>query len=472
MTALHQTPLRSIAAQEDALLALEDRVCSHGDTVHYAKTPKIFDRCQGSYLYDLHGREYLDLQMWYSAVNLGYANPTVTAALQAQMKRLPQLACQYLHREKIELAQMICENIEHTFGMKGRVQFNVGGSQAIEDALKLVRKYTHRQHMLAFQGGYHGRTLAVSAITSSYRYREAFGEFADRAEFLPYPYTFRSPFPGDTQKTEDFCVSAFERLFEHEYTGAWNPKTGHSEFGALFIEAVQGTGGYIIPPRGYFKRLARVCREHGILLVDDEIQMGFYRTGKMWAMEHFDAQPDIIVFGKALTNGMNPISGIWAREELIAPDKFGPGSTHSTFASNTLGTASGLAVMKILTSGGYESSVMEKGAYFLAKLRELRKKHPEIGDVDGLGLALRMEMCHPDGIAPWRELADRMFQIGLAGNLQIRGTTMGLVLDIGGYYKNVITLAPSLEITSAQMDLAAVALDLVVARAKAQLGAR
>jgi 4-aminobutyrate aminotransferase/(S)-3-amino-2-methylpropionate transaminase len=466
MTALHQIPFRSIAAQEDDLLALEGRVCSHGDTVHYAERPKIFDRCQGSYLYDLHGREYLDLQMWYSAVNLGYANPTVTAALQAQMKRLPQLACQYLHREKIELAQMICESIERAFGMKGRVHFNVGGSQAIEDALKLVRKYTRRQHMLAFQGGYHGRTLAVSAITSSYRYREAFGEFADRAEFLPYPYTFRSPFPGDKQKTEDFCVSEFERLFEHEYTGAWNPKTGRSEFGALFIEAVQGTGGYIIPPRGFFKRMAAICQRHGILVVDDEIQMGFYRTGKMWAIEHFDIQPDIIVFGKALTNGMNPISGLWAREELISPTTFGPGSTHSTFASNTLGTAAGLAVMKIFAAHDYERKVMESGAYFLAGLRALKQRHAEIGDVDGLGLALRLEMCEADGRTPNRRLADRMFQLGLEGDLEVEGQSIGVVLDIGGYYKNVVTLAPSLDITRAEMDQGIAALDIVLRRAK------
>jgi 4-aminobutyrate aminotransferase/(S)-3-amino-2-methylpropionate transaminase len=262
-----------------------------------------------------------------------------------------------------------------------------------------------------------------------------------------------------------------ERLFEHEYTGAWNPKTGHAEFGAFFVEAVQGTGGYVIPPRGYFKRLAKICRDHGILLVDDEIQMGFFRTGKMWAMEHFDAEPDIIVFGKALTNGMNPISGIWAREEIISPEKFGPGSTHSTFASNTLGTATGLAVMKILSKGGYETSVMEKGAYLLDKLTELQKDHPEIGDVDGLGLALRMEMCRPDGVAPWRDLADRMFQIGLDGDLEIGGVKMGLVLDIGGYYKNVITLAPSLEISRAEMDLAVVALNLVITRAKAEMAA-
>ena len=454
------------AAEEARLLALEDRVCSHGDTVHYANPPKIFERCDGSYLYDMYGRPYLDLQMWYSAVNLGYANPVVTAALQAQMSRLPQLACQYLHREKIELAEMICDSAERAFGMKGRVHFNVGGSQAIEDAIKIVRKATGRQHMLAFQGGYHGRTLAASAITSSYRYREAFGDFADRAEFLPYPYTFRSPFPGDPQKTEDFCVGELERLFEHEYTGAWNPKTGRSEFGAFFVEALQGTGGYVIPPRNYFKRMAAICRKHGILVVDDEIQMGFFRTGKMWAMEHFDIQPDIVVFGKALTNGMNPLSGIWAREDLISPAVFGPGSTHSTFASNTLGTATGLAAMKLFAAEGYETKVMEKGAYFLAGLRKLQGRHPEIGDVDGLGLALRMEMCVADGRTPNRRLADRMFQVGLEGNLEVGSDRIGLVLDIGGYYKNVITLAPSLEISRVEIDQGLLALDVVIARAK------
>ena len=459
-----------IREEELALLEKEARYCSHGDTVHYAEHPKFFDRCEGSYLYDLHGQKYLDLQMWYSAVNLGYANPAVTEALRVQMEKLPQLACQYLHREKIELSEMICESVERGFGMKGRVHFNVGGAQAIEDALKLVRKSTGRQHMLAFQGGYHGRTLGASAITSSYRYREAFSEFADRAEFIPVPYTFRSPFKGDASKTEDWCIAEFDRLFEHEYTGAWNSKTGRSEFGAFFVEAVQGTGGYVVPPKNYFKRLAKTCKERGILLVDDEIQMGFHRTGKMWAMEHFDVQPDIIVFGKALTNGMNPISGIWAREELINPAVFGPGSTHSTFASNTLGTATGLAVMKIFAQGDYEAGVMAKGAYFLDKLRGMQARHKEIGDVDGLGLALRMEMCEADGFKPSRGLADRMFQIGLDGGLPLGpANNMGLVLDIGGYYKNVITLAPSLEITTAEMDLGVVALEHVLTLAKASL---
>lgn len=462
---LFDTPV-SATKTESELLAVESKVCSYGDTVHYAEQPKIFECCEGSFLYDGSDQPYLDLQMWYSAVNLGYGNKRVIRALQNQMEKLPQLACQYLHREKVELAEKIVESVKKSFGLKGRVHFNVGGAQAVEDALKLVRKHTGRSRMLAFEGGYHGRTLGASAITSSYRYREAFGEFADRAEFIPYPYTFRSPFKDNKEACESYYIQQMERKFEHEYTGAWNPKTGKTEFGAFFIEAIQGTGGYIIPPKTYFKRLAQICRDRGILLVDDEIQMGFYRTGKMWALENFDVQPDIIVFGKALTNGMNPLSGIWAREELISPDKFGPGSTHSTFSSNTLGTAAGLEVMKILEEKDYSKIINEKGAYFIKLLKNLQKKHPEIGDVDGLGLALRMEMCEADGFTPSRALADRMFQRGLEAGLKAKGKSYGLILDIGGYYKNVVTLAPSFEITEEEMDLAGELLDLVITESK------
>ena len=443
-----------IHAREKQLLKVEGLVCSHGDTVHYATHPKLFERCKWSYLYDLHGHPYLDLQMWYSAVNLGYAHPPINAALKAQIDRLPQLACQYLHAEKIELSAMLAESFTKSFGEKGRIHFNVGGAQAVEDSLKVVRKATGRTRMFAFEGGYHGRTLGASAITSSYRYREPFGEFADRAEFVPYPYCFRCPYGKKRESCSLYCVKQIERKFEHEYTGVWNPKTRRAEFGAFYVEAIQGTGGYVIPPPGYFPELARICREHGILLVDDEIQMGFYRTGKPWALQHFGVTPDIVVFGKALTNGLNPLSGIWAREALISPDRFGPGSTHSTFSSNTLGTATGLAVMKEFATKDYETRIMSKGAYFLKLLKSLQSKHPEIGDVDGLGLALRVEICQKDGFTPNRELADRIFQRGLDGHLKCKGQTMGLVLDIGGYCKNVLTMAPSLNISTAEMDLA------------------
>ncbi len=456
-----------ITKEEDALLEVESEVCSYGDTVHYAERPQFFDTCEGSYLYDSHKKPFLDLQMWYSAVNLGYANKRVNDALKNQVDKLPQLACQYLHKEKVQLAEKIVTSIKRGFkGQKGRVHFNVGGAQAVEDALKLVRKHTGKSRMLAFEGGYHGRTLGASAITSSYRYRENYGEFGDRAEFVPFPYCFRCPYGKTVDSCEMFCIQQIERKFDHEYTGWWNPKTNKSEFGAFFVEVIQGTGGYIQAPKGYFEALAKICKERGILLIDDEIQMGFFRTGKLWAFEHINATPDALVFGKSLTNGLNPLSGIWAKEELIAPEKFGPGSTHSTFSSNSLGTATGLEVMKIFEEGDYEKSVTEKGAYFLELIKELQKRHKEIGDVDGKGLALRMEMCEADGYTANRKLADRMFQIGLEGNLLVNGKRMGLVLDIGGYFKNVVTLAPSLEITREEMDLAAKLLDMVLTESK------
>ncbi len=449
------------------LLELERKYCSFGDTVHYLEPPKVFTNCEGSYLYDEEGTPYLDLQMWYSAASFGYKNPRLGEALKRQIDRLPQLACQYLHAEKVEVAARIAQYCEKRFGVKGRVQFNVGGSQAIEDSLKIVRNVTGKNLMFAFMGGYHGRTLGASAITSSYRYRRRYGHFGDRAQFIFYPYCFRCIYGLKRETCELYCERQFEKLFDSEYHSVWDSKAESSEYGAFYIEPVQGTGGYVIPPKEYFTRLREFTDQHKILIVDDEIQMGFYRTGKFWAVEHLGITPDIIVFGKALTNGLNPLAGIWAREELIAPEVFPPGSTHSTFSSNTLGTAVALETLKMLEEEDYEKLVNQKGAYVLAGLKELQRRHPEsIGDVDGLGLALRLEVCKADGITPDRELTDRIFAEGLKGNLEARGRRVGLVLDVGGYYKNVFTLAPSFTITREEMDLALDLLDQLFRRCK------
>ena len=449
------------------LLADEARYCSFGDTVHYADPPKIFDRCEGSYLYDADGVPFLDLQMWYSAVNFGYANPRLNAVLKHQIDTLPQVASQYLHPTKIELAKVIAQDAEKKFGYQGRVHFNVGGSQSVEDSLKLVRNAKQgKSLMFAFEGGYHGRTLGASAITSSYRYRRRFGHFGERAYFLPFPYHFRGPRGMSKEEYGEHCVQQFERLFETEYNGVWDPKSGQSEYAAFYVEPIQGTGGYVIPPRNFFVGLKKVLDRYGILMVVDEIQMGFFRTGKLWSIEHFGVQPDIIVFGKALTNGLNPLAGVWAREALINPEIFPPGSTHSTFASNPLGTAVGLETMRMLAETDYESMVMTKGARFLAGLQDLQKRHVEIGDVDGLGLALRAEICQADGFAPNKALLDRMADIGLAGGLEHKGKKIGLVLDVGGYYKNVITFAPSLHISNEEIDLSLALLDQLITKAK------
>jgi 4-aminobutyrate aminotransferase/(S)-3-amino-2-methylpropionate transaminase len=455
---------------EQSLLADEARYCSFGDTVHYVEPPKIFERCEGSYLFDRRGVPYLDLQMWYSAVNFGYANPRLAGAMRRQLDTLPQVASQYLHPTKIELAKTIAEDALAKWDEKGRVHFNVGGSQSIEDSLKLVRNASGgRSLMFAFEGGYHGRTLGASAITSSYRYRRRFGHFGERAQFVPFPYHFRGGAGMTKEQYGEHCVARFERLFESEYNGVWDARAKECEYAAFYVEAVQGTGGYVIPPPNFFAGLKRVLDRHGILLVVDEIQMGFFRTGKLWAIEHFGVAPDVLVFGKALTNGLNPLAGLWAKERLIGPDVFPPGSTHSTFASNPLGTAVGLETMKMLAETDYESMVKEKGAHFLDGLRDLQRRHPEIGDVDGLGLALRAEICEEDGFTPSKRLVDRMVEIGLAGDLGRGGEKLGLVLDVGGYHKNVVTFAPSLHITAAEIELAFVLFDQVISRAKREL---
>jgi 4-aminobutyrate aminotransferase/(S)-3-amino-2-methylpropionate transaminase len=450
---------------EAALRALEEQYCSYGDTVHYLPEPKFFTGCEGSYMYDQQGRQFLDLQMWYSAVNFGYRNPRLAAVAHRQLDTLPQVASQYLHREKVELAALIAQDAERKFGAKGRVHFNVGGAQAVEDSLKLVRNATGgKQLMFAFEGGYHGRTLGASAITSSYRYRRRFGHFSDRAQFIEFPYHFRGPKGMSKEEYGEQCVAKFARLFETEYNGVLDTKTGQSEYAAFYIEPIQGTGGYVIPPPNFFTGIKKVLDQHGILLVVDEIQMGMYRTGKLWSIEHFGVQPDVLVFGKALTNGLNPLSGVWAKEALINPEIFPPGSTHSTFNSNPMGTAVALETLRMTAEVDYGAMVAAKGAYFLDGLKELQKRWPQIGDVDGLGLAMRAEICEADGFTPNKALLNRMEEEAMKGDLEVDGKRYGLILDVGGYYKNVITLAPSLEISFSEIDLALKLLDAVLRR--------
>ena len=450
---------------EADLLALEAQYCSHGDTVHYMDKPRIFTGCEGSYMYDAAGQAYLDLQMWYSAVNFGYRNPRLNAAAHRQLDTLPQVASQYLHREKIELAALIARDMEAKFGEKGRVHFNVGGAQAVEDSLKLVRNASNgKSLMFAFEGGYHGRTLGASAITSSYRYRRRFGHFGDRAQFIEFPYHFRGPKGMSKEEYGHECVKKFKRLFETEYNGVLDVKTGQCEYAAFYIEPIQGTGGYVVPPMNFFTELKDVLDQHGVLMVVDEIQMGVYRTGKLWAIEHFGVTPDILVFGKAITNGLNPLSGLWAKEALINPGIFPPGSTHSTFNANPMGTSVALETLRMVSEEDYGAKVARKGAYFLEALKDLQKRWPQIGDVDGLGLALRCEICQEDGFTPNKELLDDMEAEGLKGGIEIDGQTYGLILDVGGYYKNVITLAPSLEITESEIDLAIKLIDALLRR--------
>ena len=362
------------AASDAQLLADEARYSSFGDTVHYVDPPKIFQRGEGSYMFDGAGVPYLDLQMWYSACNFGYSNKRLNDALKDQIDTLPQVASQYLHPTRVQLAKTIAVDMHEKFGLDGRVHFNVGGAQAIEDSLKIVRNARGgKSLMFAFEGGYHGRTLGASSITSSYRYRRRYGHFGERAMFIPFPY-LPSPEghdPGRVFRPLRVAVRAPVRKRVQRRVGSQG-RPGRVR--RVLRRADPGHRRRVIPPRNFFTGLKRVLDKYGILMVVDEIQMGFWRTGKLWSIEHFGVTPDVLVFGKALTNGLNPLSGLWAREELINPTVFPPGSTHSTFNSNPLGTRLGLEVLKLGKEMDYERTVPEKGAYFLDGLRGLQKR--------------------------------------------------------------------------------------------------
>ena len=256
--------IRIATPDDQILLEKEAKYCSYGDTVHYIEPPRIFSRCEGSYVWDTEDQAYLDLQMWYSAVNFGYSNPRLNNALKQQIDTLPQIASQYLHKGKIELSERIAVDAKNKFGLDGRVHFNVGGSQSIEDSLKVVRNASNgKSLMFAFEGGYHGRTLGASSITSSYRYRRRYGHFGERANFIPFPYHFRGPKGMTKEEYGSHCVQQFARLFETEYNGVWDPKVGQSEYAAFYVEPIQGKVGdmytQLNASRAYLYAVAAAC---------------------------------------------------------------------------------------------------------------------------------------------------------------------------------------------------------------------
>lgn len=451
---------------DEEIKAIDKEYCSWGDTVHYHDDQTIFRDCEGSYMYDGNDTPYLDLQMWYSSCNLGYKNKRILDAVLDQYQTMPQISSRFVYDYKALLAEKVAKANFERYGIKGRVQFNVGGAQVNEDMLKLVRNYTKKPRMFAFMGGYHGRTLGTTAVTSSYRYREHFGHMSDTAHFVPFPYCFRCHYGKNCETCGMYCVKQFAKLFESEYNAVYDPNTKDCEFGGFIAEPLLGTGGYIVPPKGYFKELKKVLDDHNILFMVDEVQMGCFRTGKLWAMEHFGVQPDAMTFAKSITNGMNPLAGMWAKEELINPKVFPAGRTHSTYAANPIGTRAGYEVMSIFEEQReiLEKEIARKGEKFLDGLKALEKKYKNIGTVNGLGFALSVEVTEADGYAPAKKLCDDIIEAGLKGDLTYKGKKCGLILNNGGYFKNIITLVPQLFISDEEIDMALELMDQLFER--------
>lgn len=444
-----------------SLRDIDRTVLCWADTVHYQDNPIIVSHCQGEIVTDLQGRRYIDTQMWHSSCNFGYQNPEITKAVHRQLDNLPQVSGDFLHAEKLLLAQEVEAAIFARTGLHGRVSFNVGGTLVVEDALKIVRKQTGKSKVGAFMGAYHGRSLTVSGLSSSHRYRQEFGDFPHRAEFFafPNPADCYYELPAEVDQA-DYYARMINKRFENDFHGI--ASEADQELGAFMLELCQGRG-YAIPPRHFYQQFVPQLQERGLLIVDDEIQIGMFRTGKLFAFEHFGITPDIITLSKSFTNGLTPLSLVWAREDLVNPDHYGPGHAHSNFANHSLGTAAALATWRYMLAQNYEQSLPEKGAYYLNKLRELRDKYWFIGAVDGLGLLLNMVFQRADG-TPLAGLGKLAVTLAQEHDYFYQGAAYRLILNAGGFSSEGLKLAPYLDITHAEIDRTVALLDQVMQR--------
>ena len=423
----------------------DQRFSSQGDTSSRRTPKKYFETAKGHFLFDDRNVAYLDFQTCNSAANLGYQSARHLAALSAQMHRLPALASEFMHTERVLLAKRICDTVEAAFGVRGRVHFTVGGAQAVDDALKIVAAATGTRKVFAFEGGYHGRTIAASEVSASYRYRAVFGGEA-KAVFVPFPYCFRCPFGRVRESCEMECVRQFERLVESDAAGSRGPGD-RRECRAFLVEPVQGRGGYIPAPPQYFQLIKPILERNRMLLVVDEVQMGFFRTGRQWSIENFGVCPDIIIFGKSLTNGMHPLAGVWAREPLLDPSNWPPGSSHSTYGAAPLGTVLGLATFDALADRDRAADAEAAGRRLEDACLRLQREFPAIGYLNRLGLALSLDICKQDGRSPDPELALAIVDSGLTDPIHLDGRDYGLVLTRGGHAENMVMIAPPIDVT-------------------------
>lgn len=353
------------------------------------------DHGDGPYLYDVDGRRYLDFTCGIGVTNTGHAHPRVVQAIQDQAAKLIHgQANMVIHRPMLNLAQelsgILPEPLRSFF-------FSNSGAEAVEAAVKLARSATGRPNVIVFQGSFHGRTNATMSMTTSKTiYRAGYGPLASGSFVAPFPYAYR--YGWDPQTTMRFCLEELKHLLKTQ--------TAPDETAAILVEPVQGEGGYVVPPDGFLGGLREICDHYGILLIADEIQSGFGRTGRWMAIEHSGVVPDVLIMAKALASGL-PLSGIAARPETMA--KWRPGSHGGTYGGNIIACASAVATIQAMRDENMIENAASMGEVLISGLRRLQEEHPEIGDVRGLGLMVGTEITSPSG-EPWTERAKSLAQ--------------------------------------------------------------
>ena len=347
----------------------------------------------GHRLYDTDGKAYLDFANGIAVTSLGHAHPRVTAAIHAQVDRIlgPVSAIGFaesISRLAVELAATFPSPLD-------TVMFLNSGSEAIDGALKLARRVTGRPGIIAFRGGFHGRTIgAASVTTSNINYRKGYEPLLPGVYFAPYPVAYPE-FGGDEEAASAAALAGLSSLFE----SVIDP----SMVGAILIEPVMGEGGYNPAPASFLRALRAMCDQHGILLIADEVQSGYGRTGKMWAFEHAGIVPDVVCVAKAIANGL-PLSAIVSSHGL--QERWGRGAHGTTYGGNPVACAAGLAVLETFHDEGLVDNAVVRGAELVAGLGKIAAEDDRIGDIRGLGLMVGVEFTRdratgePDGALP------------------------------------------------------------------------
>ncbi len=423
-------------AASPATSALPDRGVVPG--VWSRITNLTVDHGAGSWLVTTDGERYLDYSSGIGVTNTGHAHPRVVAAVQAQAAKLLHGQQNIVfHEPGLRLYERLRTLLP---GGPWQAFLSNSGAEAVEASVKLARAATGRPVILVFRGGYHGRTAQTMAMTTAKNvYRADFEPLPGSVYATSYPYCYRAPGGGHAPDATCTCD------WEAELDLTLHTLTYPEHVAAIVVEPVLGEGGYVVPPPGFLPRLREVTRQHGILLIADEVQTGFGRTGELFAVRHWDVEPDILVFAKGVASGL-PLSGIIARADLMA--RWRPGAHGGTFGGNVVACAAANATLDVIEDEGLVANARDRGAQLLAGLRELAATRPAIGDVRGLGCMVALELVMPgvgDGRAPDPDLARRV----IAEALERR-----LVIMSAGPYAQVTRIIPPLVTTQAEVEAA------------------
>ena len=405
-----------------------DENFSHMSPVWSHIFPIVAERAEGCHIYAVDGKKYLDFTCGIGVTNTGHCHPKVVAAIREQAGLFIHAQANIVvHKPMLELIEelrrVVPASIDGFF-------FSNSGAEALEGAVKLARSATGKSNIIVFTGSFHGRTAGTMALTTSKTiYRSGYQPLPAGIFVTPYPYAYKL---GMTEvQATDYCLAALEELLLTQ--------TSPAETAAILMEPVLGEGGYVVPPAAFMKSLRELCNRNGILLIFDEVQSGFGRTGKWFAQEHFGVVPDIMTVAKGIASGL-PLSGVFSRLDLMK--KWQTGSHGGTYGGNAVACAAGVATIRAMSDEDMPGNAARRGVQLTTGLRKLQEEYPIIGDVRGLGLMIGTELT----------IKGKPAEKSLLKSVLHACEERGLLLLSCGTYDNVIRWIPPLIVTEPQIN--------------------